>query len=217
MRRQPPHPLMTFVSEPGRPQRLSIFQTLMLGSPRAQLPHRTTHMQTNSGTPLPQTRTPRLHQRLTGTLRNGPNCMDRVRRHLRTFSKSTGYDTLLYICLHHSNISRQLCEALSLSYKTPGQLNRVIDSLPGQGKFKRDEVVIAGEAFDIFHRDILECIQELFGKPELAAVMKFAPERHYADKDETVRIYSDLHTGRWWWGTQVRCSGRKTHTSHEPD
>ena len=117
-----------------------------------------------------------------------------------------GYETVPYMFASF-NISLQLCEALGLSYKTPGQLNQLIDGLPGQGKFKRTEVVIAGEAFDVFHRDILECIRELFGKPELADVMKFAPERHYADEDETIRIYSDLHTGRWWWGTQVCCSG----------
>jgi len=82
----------------------------------------------------------------------------------------------------------------------------LIDDLPTQGQFIQDEVVIAGEAFDVFYRDITECIQELFGKPELASVMKFAPERHYADEDKTIRIYSDLHTGQWWWGTQVRSS-----------
>ena len=108
----------------------------------------------------------------------------------------------------------QLHEALGLSYKTPGQLNRLIDSLPSKGKFKQDEVVIAGEAFDVFYRDILECIRELFGKPELASTMKFAPERHYADDDETLRIYSNLHTGRWWWSTQVRYPKQSTRTTY---
>jgi hypothetical protein len=82
----------------------------------------------------------------------------------------------------------------------------LIDSLPGQGKFKREEVVIAGEAFDVYYRDVLACIKDLFGKPEFASCMKFAPERHYADEDQTIRIYSDLHTRRWWWATQVRFS-----------
>jgi hypothetical protein len=31
----------------------------------------------------------------------------------------------------------------------------------------------------------------------------FKPERHYADADKTVRLFHDMHTGRWWWGTQV--------------
>jgi hypothetical protein len=86
---------------------------------------------------------------------------------------------------------------------TPCQLNRLIDTLPSKGKFKQAEVVIGNEAFDVFYRDIIGCIRELFGKPELASTMKFAPERHYTDEDETLRVYSDLHTGRWWWKTQV--------------
>ena len=64
-------------------------------------------------------------------------------------------------------------------------------------------MVIGGEAFDVYYRDIIACIRDLFGKPEFASSMKFSPERHYADEDETIRIYSDLHTGRWWWATQV--------------
>ncbi|KAJ3560355.1 hypothetical protein NP233_g10889 [Leucocoprinus birnbaumii] len=29
------------------------------------------------------------------------------------------------------------------------------------------------------------------------------PERHYADEDKTVWMYHDMHTGKWWWNTQV--------------
>jgi hypothetical protein len=28
-------------------------------------------------------------------------------------------------------------------------------------------------------------------------------ERHYADEDMTVWMYHDMHTGKWWWTTQV--------------
>ncbi|KAI0667134.1 hypothetical protein C8Q78DRAFT_1070858 [Trametes maxima] len=27
-------------------------------------------------------------------------------------------------------------------------------------------------------------------------------ERHYADADKTIRLYHDLHTGKWWWSVQ---------------
>jgi len=75
---------------------------------------------------------------------------------------------------------------------------------------------MAGEAFDVYYRDILACIEDLFGKPEFASSMKFAPERHYADEDQTLRIYCDIHTGRWWWATQVgfRCNVKRVHKSH---
>ncbi|EPQ52542.1 hypothetical protein GLOTRDRAFT_79649 [Gloeophyllum trabeum ATCC 11539] len=93
-------------------------------------------------------------------------------------------------------------ETLGLSYKDSDSLNKIVDSLPGRPKFKREEVVVAGEAFEIYHRDVLECIRALYGDPEFAADLIFAPERHYADVDKTVRMYSDMHTGKWWWATQ---------------
>ena len=29
------------------------------------------------------------------------------------------------------------------------------------------------------------------------------PERHYADADQMIWVYSDMNTGKWWWCTQV--------------
>ncbi len=65
---------------------------------------------------------------------------------------------------------------------------------------------MAGEAFDIYFLDVVECIRALFGDPEFAPYLVFVPERHYADEDKTVRLYHDMHTGKWWWSTQVRNS-----------
>ncbi|KAJ7444241.1 hypothetical protein B0H11DRAFT_2342850 [Mycena galericulata] len=95
-------------------------------------------------------------------------------------------------------------ERLGLSYKNSRELNNIIDtSLPGRPKFKRKEIVVGGEAYDVYFRDILECVKALFGDPEFAAHLKVSPERHYADEDQTVRLYHDMHTGKWWWATQV--------------
>ncbi|KAJ6573665.1 hypothetical protein B0H10DRAFT_2236943 [Mycena sp. CBHHK59/15] len=96
-----------------------------------------------------------------------------------------------------------ITELLGLSYKNTRELNNIIDKkLPGRPKFRRKEIIVAGEAYDVYFRDILECIKALYGDPEFAAHLKFAPERHYADKDETIRLYHDMHTGKWWWATQ---------------
>ena len=92
----------------------------------------------------------------------------------------------------------QVHESLGLSYKTSRELNAIVDQLPGRPKFKKSEVTMAGEAFDIWHRDILECIQTLIGDPEFVGKLKLAPERHYTDKDRLNRVYSDVHTGKWW-------------------
>lgn len=65
-------------------------------------------------------------------------------------------------------------------------------------------VTVAGETFEFFYRDIMGCIAEIYGRHDLVSHLKFKPERHYADTDKTLRIYSDVHTGRWWWEIQVR-------------
>ena len=93
---------------------------------------------------------------------------------------------------------------MDLSFKNTHELNRIIDtSLPTRPKFKRHEVVVAGESFELYARDIVECIRALFGEPDFASHLVFEPERQYVDQDETIRLYHDMHTGKWWWATQV--------------
>ncbi|KDQ49252.1 hypothetical protein JAAARDRAFT_201038 [Jaapia argillacea MUCL 33604] len=94
-------------------------------------------------------------------------------------------------------------EKLGLSFKNSRELNKIVDKhLPGRPRFKHEQIVIGGEAFDIYFRDILECIRALYGDPEFAPYLVFKPERHYADEDCTIRLYHDMHTGKWWWATQ---------------
>ncbi|KAG2131135.1 hypothetical protein BD769DRAFT_1355430 [Suillus cothurnatus] len=110
---------------------------------------------------------------------------------------STAFSDLLSI--------RGVSERLDLSYKNSRELNVIIDKqLPGRPTFRREQIIVAGEAFDIYHRDVLECIKALYGDPDFADYLVFAPERHYTDDDETVRLYSDMHTGKWWWNTQKK-------------
>jgi hypothetical protein len=93
---------------------------------------------------------------------------------------------------------------LNLSYGNSVQLNQIIDQkLPGRPKFVRSEVIVNGEAFHLYSRDILECVRALWGDSEFAPYLFVAPERHYIDKDQTIRMYHNMHTGKWWWSTQV--------------
>ncbi|KAG0692585.1 hypothetical protein DFH29DRAFT_985732 [Suillus ampliporus] len=98
-----------------------------------------------------------------------------------------------------------VCEKLDLSYQNSRELNKIIDSqIPAHcPRFQRQEILMAGEAFDVYFRDIIECVKALFGDPELASYLMFAPERHYSDEDKTQRLYHDMHTGQWWWHTQI--------------
>jgi hypothetical protein len=96
-----------------------------------------------------------------------------------------------------------MSERLGLSFQNSRELNQIIDErLPSRPKFERHDIVIEGETFQVYFRNIMDCIASLYGNPEFAPHLVFAPERHYSDQ-EKCRIYHDMYTGRWWWETQV--------------
>ena len=99
---------------------------------------------------------------------------------------------------------------MNLSYTSSNGLNKKIDTLPTLcPKFRREEVTVGGETFEVFCRDVLGCIAEIYGRHDLTPHLKFKPERHYVDADMTLRIYDDMHTGKWWWEVQVSVDIRK--------
>ena len=96
-------------------------------------------------------------------------------------------------------------EALGLSFKNSRELNKIIDEdLPGTlPKFRCRTTPVLGEPVDLYYRPIMECIQALLGNAEFAKFLIYSPERHYSDGNCTIRLYHDMHTGKWWWDTQV--------------
>ncbi|TBU36674.1 hypothetical protein BD309DRAFT_877923, partial [Dichomitus squalens] len=110
---------------------------------------------------------------------------------------STAFDELLAI--------EEVANRLALSYKNTRGLNRIIDEqLPSARPcFERHEIVVAGEAFEVFYRDILKCVEALYGDPDFAELLLLVPERHYTNENKTARVYFDMNTGQWWWATQV--------------
>lgn len=64
-------------------------------------------------------------------------------------------------------------------------------------------VAVAGEEYELYSRDIIQCIRALYGDATFAPHLIFVPECHYDDNDRTTRLFHDMHTGRWWWDTQV--------------
>ncbi|KAG1759185.1 hypothetical protein EDD22DRAFT_981132 [Suillus occidentalis] len=99
-----------------------------------------------------------------------------------------------------------ISECLSLSFKNANELNAIVDhGLPtGRPKFKHEQIVVAGEAFDIYYHDVIECVKSLYGDLDFTKYLAFAPERHYSDEDETIHLFHDMHTGKWWWDTQKK-------------
>ncbi len=91
----------------------------------------------------------------------------------------------------------QVVDSLGLSYKNSRELNAIVDTLPtSRPPFKCEEFDVAGLKLDLYYRDVIQCIQALFGDPELACYLVFLPEHHYLDADHTIRLYYEIHTGK---------------------
>ncbi|KAI0309880.1 hypothetical protein OF83DRAFT_1179120 [Amylostereum chailletii] len=103
----------------------------------------------------------------------------------------------------------ELADKLNLAYQNSKQLNTLVDALPSRPMFHRHEVTVDGESYDVYLRDILECVRALYSSPDFAGELIFVPERHYTDPEKTVHMYSDMHTGRWWWNVQSILEKRK--------
>jgi len=99
----------------------------------------------------------------------------------------------------------KLVEKLGLSYRNVKDLNKIIDkALPGRPTFKRKDLIIGDQRLEFYHREIIPCIRSLYGDPGFVHDLVFAPERHYTNTSRTCRIFSEMHTGNWWWSVQVR-------------
>lgn len=59
----------------------------------------------------------------------------------------------------------------------------------------------------LYARNVIECLEALYGDPVFARYLIHKPERHFTrpgtPTDERRRVYHDMHTGNWWWEIQV--------------
>ena len=59
------------------------------------------------------------------------------------------------------------------------------------------------ETLELWHRDPIECIVELFGNPYFRGKQQYAPRQVFRNKDRTNREFGEMWTADWWWKTQV--------------
>ncbi|KAJ7889434.1 hypothetical protein B0H13DRAFT_2341561 [Mycena leptocephala] len=95
-----------------------------------------------------------------------------------------------------------------------------VDSLPGGVKWHCKVLDVKGdlpdlekdptgatmrrEQTELWYRDPVECVAELMGNPVFRDAMRYAPERLYADKGETIKVVNEMWTASWWWEIQRR-------------
>ncbi|KAG1760626.1 hypothetical protein EDD22DRAFT_980541 [Suillus occidentalis] len=95
---------------------------------------------------------------------------------------------------------------LDLSYKNARALHQKIDhELPGVTPWRRSVIQVSGinEEFELFMRDPVECIKELWANPAYLDHLTYAPERRFTDEGKVERIYDELMSGDWSWEAQT--------------
>ncbi|KAH9169618.1 hypothetical protein EDB89DRAFT_1908390 [Lactarius sanguifluus] len=103
----------------------------------------------------------------------------------------------------------EVSDRLGLSYGSAKELDRIIDTLPGQPPIKREDFTVGDEPLAFYFWDVMQCIRSLYSDPEFMHELVFAPERHYSDPGRTCRIYSEMHTRDWWWAVQTSLESRQ--------
>ena len=98
----------------------------------------------------------------------------------------------------------KIVDKLGLLYRSVKDLNNIINTeLPGRPRFQCNILDIGDKRLEFYCRDVLECIQSLYGDPSWAQDMAFAPEQHYTSHACTSRLYNEMYMSDWWWTVQV--------------
>ena len=79
----------------------------------------------------------------------------------------------------------------------------VVLSVDGKGVDDNGEVVT--ETVDLWRRDPVECVEELFANPAFKGKCQYKPRKAFTDESKAERVYGEMWTGEWWWKTQVSC------------
>jgi len=59
------------------------------------------------------------------------------------------------------------------------------------------------ETVELWRRDPVECVKELFSNPAFKDKIHYKPRKVYTNKSRTERVYGEMWMGQWWWKIQV--------------
>ena len=71
------------------------------------------------------------------------------------------------------------------------------------GKGVDSDGTMVTESVDLWRRDPVECVRELFSNPAFKDSCHYKPRKAFTDKSRTKRVYGEMRMGKWWWKTQV--------------
>jgi Plavaka transposase len=75
------------------------------------------------------------------------------------------------------------------------ELNKMIDDkLPGCPPFQCKKVTFNKECLQFYYRDIMQCIWVIYGDPQFAPELMFAPEWHFTNHEHIFCIYNEMNT-----------------------
>ncbi|KZT36497.1 hypothetical protein SISSUDRAFT_989170, partial [Sistotremastrum suecicum HHB10207 ss-3] len=114
-----------------------------------------------------------------------------------------------------------IVQGLNLSFDSARTLLKTVDALPSGPEWQTFDVQVKGdklgekstplvESYELYYRNILECVQDILGDPTLKEHMQFSPTKIWSDTTKTNRFYSEMWTGNWWWETQTRLPNSST-------
>ncbi|KZV59788.1 hypothetical protein PENSPDRAFT_672115, partial [Peniophora sp. CONT] len=84
-----------------------------------------------------------------------------------------------------------LRDGLGLQFRNNRDLNRLIDkNLPTRATFTRRSYTLGGETHDMYMRNSLDVLKELYGRPDFVRYLTFSPEKHYL-------LEKDSRSSRW--------------------
>ncbi|KAH9943974.1 hypothetical protein B0H21DRAFT_864378 [Amylocystis lapponica] len=77
-----------------------------------------------------------------------------------------------------------------------------IDTLPSGVDWQCQDIQMTGDVPDQDGNLSAEHLE--LCNPAFKDVLKYAPERHFADKNKDAQVTSEMWTGEWWWDLQQR-------------
>ena len=115
-------------------------------------------------------------------------------------------------CINNFARDPRLCEMTKhCSFRNGNELEAKIHEIPWGSRddgwtravIKLDTNVADMESTSctVYFCDVIQVLRFLLGHGPFKDNLTYAPERHYISTDST-RVYSEMHTGDWWWSLQ---------------